>query len=58
MRFVSLLSGEFTNMLVINPPERKLAKDTSVECKGLSSYYERAKGMSTRLVLGWTWSGP
>ena len=30
VRFASFLSGEFTNMAVINPPERKLAKCTSV----------------------------
>ena len=32
MRFASLLSGEFTTMAVINPPENKLAKCTSVRC--------------------------
>ena len=30
MRFASLLSGGFITMAVINPPERKLAKCTSV----------------------------
>ena len=34
MRFASFLSGEFTTMAVINPPERKLTKRTSVQ------YYE------------------
>ena len=29
--FVSVLSGGFTTMAVINPPERKLAKSTSVQ---------------------------
>ena len=32
MRFASFLSGEFTTMAVINPPERKLTKRTSVHC--------------------------
>ena len=31
MRFASFLSGGFTTMAVINPPERKLAKRTSVD---------------------------
>ena len=31
MRFASFLSGGFTAMTVINPPERKLAKRTSVQ---------------------------
>ena len=30
VRFASWLSGRFTTMAVINPPERKLAKHTSV----------------------------
>ena len=32
VRFDSFLSGGFTTMAVINPPERKLAKGTSVHC--------------------------
>ena len=32
MRFASFLSGGFTTMAVVNPPERKLAKRTSVNC--------------------------
>ena len=32
VRFDNFLSGGFTNMAVINPPERKLAKRTSVQC--------------------------
>ena len=31
VRFASFLSGGFTTMAVINPPERKLAKRTSVQ---------------------------
>ena len=30
--FASFLSGGFTTVAVINPPERKLAKRTSVHC--------------------------
>ena len=33
VRFASFLSGGFTTMAVINPPERNLAKCTSVQCK-------------------------
>ena len=32
VRFASFLSGGFTTMAVIDPPERKLAKRTSVNC--------------------------
>ena len=32
VRFASFLSGGFTTMAVINPPERKLAKRISVKC--------------------------
>ena len=32
VRFASLLSSGFTTMAVINAPERKLAKHTSVQC--------------------------
>ena len=32
VRFASWLSGGFTTRAVINPPERKLAKRTSVHC--------------------------
>ena len=32
VRFASFLSGEYTIMAVINPPERKLAKCISVHC--------------------------
>ena len=34
MRFASFLSGGFTTVAVINPPERKLAKRTSVQWFG------------------------
>ena len=35
VRFAIFLSGGFTNTAVINPPETKLAKRTSVHCRGL-----------------------
>ena len=34
VRFVSLLSGGFITAIVVNPPERKLAKHTSVNLCG------------------------
>ena len=34
MRFSCLLSGGFTTMAVMNPPEKKLANRTSVQCSG------------------------
>ena len=38
VRFACFLSGGFTNTAVINPPERKLAKRTSVQCSELSGW--------------------
>ena len=38
MRFASFLSGGFTTMAVINPPEMQLAKRTSVQW-GASNVY-------------------
>ena len=35
VRFASFLSGGFITTIVVNPPERKLAKRTSVECTGM-----------------------
>ena len=35
VRFVSLFSGRFITAIVVNPPERKLAKRTSV-CSALT----------------------
>ena len=32
VRFASLLSGGFTTVAVINPPEKKLANRTAVQC--------------------------
>ena len=32
VHFASFLSGELTTTAVINPPEKKLAKRTSVHC--------------------------
>ena len=43
MRFAGFLSDGFTNMEVINPPERKLAKRTSVRL-----YYSP---LSNRVIL-------
>jgi hypothetical protein len=37
VRFASLLSGGFTTMAVINPPEKKLANRTSVHCAAPSA---------------------
>ena len=47
VHFVSFFSGGFTTMAVINPPERKLAKRTSMHCaeknsgKGVSNSQKR-----------------
>ena len=33
VRFATFLSGGFTTIAVINPPERKLEKRTTVHCR-------------------------
>ena len=40
VRFASLLSGRFTTMAVINPPEMELALRTSVHCVLKKKFYE------------------
>ena len=35
VRFVSFFSGGFNTAIVVNPPEKKLAKRTSVQCLSL-----------------------
>ena len=37
VRYASFLSGGFITAIVVNPPESKLAKRTSVHCGGLVS---------------------
>ena len=38
MRFASFFSGWFITAIVVNPPERKLAKRTSVQCTAMDWY--------------------
>ena len=40
MRFASFLSGGFITAMVVNPPERRLAKCTSVHCKSIHNQSE------------------
>ena len=42
VRFASFFSGGFITAIVVNLPERKLAKRTSVQCGGLSLRCHRA----------------
>ena len=53
MCFASLLSGGFITAIVVNPPERKLAKRTSVQCTGnlINAYYNRISTNSMRVDL-------
>jgi hypothetical protein len=45
VRFASLLSSIFITAIVVNPPERKLAKRTSVQCPAyIHSYTSMAFG--------------
>ena len=38
VRFASFLSGGFITVIGVNPPERKLAKSTSVDCHELVNF--------------------
>ena len=51
MRFASFLSGGFTSMAVINPPEKKLAKRTSVPCveMGFTRTFPRNQDATVKL---------
>ena len=49
MRFASFLDGEITTMAVINPPERKLAKCTSMQPFG-HMYTKMGWFLADRLV--------
>ena len=49
--FASFLSGGFITAIVVNLPERKLAKRTSVRCfvtKIVLTYYEKKKCVSVQ----------
>ena len=43
VRFASFLSGGFIIAIVVNPPERKLSKRTSVRCSGVKVCIEYYK---------------
>ena len=43
VRFANFLSGGFTTMAVINPPEKRLAKRISVQCV-FSKYFFSSGG--------------
>ena len=52
VRFASLLSGGFTTMAVINPPEKKLANPTSV-CSGLQIFFNHPEYSNSSIFLIW-----
>ena len=55
MRFASFLSGEFITAIVVNSPEMKLAKRTSVQCPVLlrAQYgFGPEEGQDTSCILG------
>jgi hypothetical protein len=47
VRFSSFLSGGFITAIVVNPPERKLAKHTSVQCR--EGRHKSKSGRESRL---------
>ena len=48
VRFASFYSCVFITAIVVNPPERKLAKRTSVQCFGIKFISELVTCVSTR----------
>jgi hypothetical protein len=52
VRFASFLSSGFINFIVVNPPERKLAKRTSVITLGKFDKIEAGNVIWLRLDLG------
>ena len=51
--FASFLSGEFITAKVVNPPESKRAKRTSVQCIGLSTTYMTISVQFQNVFLVW-----
>ena len=51
VRFASLFSGGFTTMAVINPPERKLTKSTSVQWGEITFYFLRKVPILRRILF-------
>ena len=52
VRFASFLSDGFTTMAVINPPEKKLAKCTSVEWPGKNPFW-RPSAANIFILKSW-----
>ena len=50
MRFAFLLSSGFITAIVVNPPEKKLAKRTSVDCLTQASF-GTMKNEDVRMIL-------
>ena len=50
VRFASFFSGEFITAIIVNPPERKLAKCTSVQCSVVGHQSEICKNYLCGLV--------
>ena len=50
--FASFLSGGFTTMAVMNPPEKRLKKHTSLHCPNVSCRYIRAMTSNVDDVRG------
>jgi len=52
VQFASLFSGGFITAIVVNPPERKLAKHTPVQCvKAISGIFEKKNMQSDQQVV-------
>ena len=51
VHFDSLFSGGFTTMAVINPPERKLTKRTSVQWGEITFYFLRKVPILRRILF-------
>jgi hypothetical protein len=55
VHFASFFSGGFTTMAVINPPEKKLTKCTSVHCGGLACQKMAVAALNVIRVKSFAW---
>ena len=51
VRFASLQSGRFITVIVVNPPERKLAKRTSVKCSNIMHWLKSASNQNISKII-------
>ena len=50
VHFASFLSGRFITAIVVNPPEKKLAKHTSMQCTAMWCHIDKNHKYKTNLI--------